>query len=130
MATIYSLETAGIVWYVGSTKDPARRWKAHRNKESKASREIGDYDLEFHILEECPIESRHARERFYYETLCPFYNVQHPGLSKNEVVTSWNRRNPERAKEMRMEWARRNPEKVKEAQRRYNEKRKQSIERD
>jgi len=124
MATIYSLETGGVVWYVGSTTDTKRRLKAHRNKESRASKEIGDYDIEFHILEECDIETRYERERHYYETLKPLYNIQHPGLSKEEVVAGWNHRNPDRARQMRLDWARRNPDKVREAQQRYNAKRK------
>lgn len=124
MATIYSLETGGVVWYVGSTTDPHRRQKAHRNKESKVSKEIGEYDIVFHVLEECEIERRFERERFYYETLRPLYNIQHPGLSKNEVVSAWNARNSNRAREMRLDWAKNNPDKVKEIQRRYRERKK------
>lgn len=125
MATIYSLETDGVIWYVGSTTDFDRRKYEHTNTETLASKNISmEYPITFRVLEECEIDKRYIRERYYYETLNPLLNIQHPGLTKKEVVYAWNKRNSDKARQMRLEWAKKNAEKVKEAQRKYRAKKK------
>lgn len=87
MVSIYALETDGLVWYVGSTVNVAKRRTQHKTRVFK---NIGsdlipiDYEFEFKILETCESENRYIRERYWYELLKPLVNIEVPGRSVKE----------------------------------------------
>ena len=87
MARVYGLYTEQMCWYVGSTiTSLKRRGSEHRTpKNSAGSHHIPkDFQWEIRLIEECSIENRTARERYWYEELKPFYNNQVPGRTKKE----------------------------------------------
>ena len=49
-------------------------------------------DWEIKLIEECPDEIAAERERFYYDTLKPWFNDRIPGRTQNECRKAWRRR--------------------------------------
>ena len=100
MATIYSLETDGLVWYVGSTINVVQRRSEHKIRRTRGSRMIPtEFEFEFKILEEnVEVEQRYIRERYWYDTLMPLVNEKIPGTSHLESNKRWRKANPERVK--------------------------------
>jgi len=110
MAKIYSLETQGLVWYVGST---ARALHTRAIEHRSLKRGYGgscispEYEWEIKLLEACSIEERVSKEKEWIDRLTPLLNVATPGAS-----------NQSRAQYQRV-WRSKHPESVKAAKRRY-----------
>lgn len=89
-AFIYSLETLGLVWYIGHSKDPLKRYKEHLGK--KTIGEVGskliptEYQYEIKILEKCDYAERFFAERKWYDKLNPLYNVRAPRNYPHEIA--------------------------------------------
>ena len=125
MATIYSLQTDGLIWYVGSTTNPSERERHHRaGKQSCSSTQIPiEFEWEFKILETCELPVRFIRERYYYELLKPLYNFQVPGRTDEE----YKQDNKEQYKIKKHEYYLKNREKMKESSKRSKEARKEQV---
>jgi hypothetical protein len=110
MATIYSLETDGLIWYVGSTtQPPGQRFREHRCKKDKTCGGAlipTEYAWEFKILEKCSVEVREERENYWYFALKPFYNCRVPYSSRAETLKRYRETNRERIRERGKLWAR------------------------
>lgn len=126
MATIYSLSSDGLIWYVGSTTNvEKRKWK-HLNKADKG---IGadliplEYSYEFNVLEKCIVEDRYIRERYYYETLMPLLCQKCPGRGKLESQRYYQKRIGKTGNE----WNKQNRERCNEALKRWRERKKQLL---
>lgn len=109
MATIYSLETDGVVWYVGSTRQsPKQRFREHRCKKDSfaGSYQIPeDYEYTLKVLETCPEETRFERETYWFNALKPLFNIRHPPTSRQEVLNRWTAANLERRREQARRYA-------------------------
>lgn len=104
MATIYCLETQGLIWYVGSTTNAADRERRHKNKQDKgvgADLIPAEYEWDFVVLDTCAPEQRLALEREWIDALSPLLNVRIPGTGHG---AEWRRNNPERNKEKGRKW--------------------------
>jgi alpha-amylase/alpha-mannosidase (GH57 family) len=88
-AFIYSLETDGVVWYVGHTIAPERRMKEHINKKDvglTSSKLIpAEYVYDMKILEVCEKTNRFYIERKWYDILKPLCNTRTPRLHQYEI---------------------------------------------
>ena len=135
MAVVYSLETDGLVWYVGSTTCPTRRERDHLHKRDKgigASLIPLDYEWKFKVLEECDREVMRERERHWYERLLPLYNKNVPNRShkeaRREADRKWREANRDTKREALRKWREANYdaylESNREANRRYWAKKK------
>ena len=100
---IYSLETDGFIWYVGSTRQPYQREFQHRGEYAKgvgASQIPSEYDWSFNLLENCPDTQRYEKERYWIEKLSPLLNRKIPAKTKEDEKERQKRyRQTERAKE-------------------------------
>lgn len=114
MASIYSLESRGFIWYVGSTRDAANRERQHRSRHDigvGASLIPDEYEWEFKVLETCVLDQRLDVERKWYDILHPIFNKQVPGTGHD---AEWKRKNPERVKESSRLYRENNVEKLKQ----------------
>jgi len=88
MTHIYALVSGQLVLYVGQTKQSLQKRECEhkRSKNNNAcSKYIPDYiDWQIKQLEECVDTIAIERERYWYETLKPFYNKQCPGRSHKD----------------------------------------------
>jgi hypothetical protein len=112
MATIYSLETEGFVWYVGST---TRELRVRLNEHRAHNRVCipNEYDWEIRLLQRCPIERRLERERAWFDKLQPLLNKQRPNMPNLDA--SYHK-----------EWRLNNPGKIQAIRARYREKQNKS----
>lgn len=79
MVFIYALETDGLIWYIGSSKNPKIRLTHHKNSKTGGGGLISsEYRWNMVILEECDDSIRKQREQHYYDKLLPFYNKIRP----------------------------------------------------
>jgi hypothetical protein len=120
MATIYSLETDGVIWYVGSTKDTKKREKQHRlkcEKSCNAAKIPEEYEWSFKVLEECSADLRYIQERHWIEILQPLYNRCLPARTRKEGYDVWVKNNRERSNEIKAKYAINNREKINERRR-------------
>ena len=87
MITIYALVCEELVLYVGQTKRTLEeRLYYHKIKHNNVgSKFIPDY-IEYEILglEEVEDDKGTDTEKYYYDTLKPFYNIRRPGQSQKE----------------------------------------------
>ena len=89
MTRIYGLYTEQMCWYIGRTEESlGRRARNHRTVCNEAcSKDIPkDFEWDIRLIEECSIENRIARERYWIEELKPFYNRYRPGQTKAEYM--------------------------------------------
>jgi hypothetical protein len=104
---------------VGATTTPLKeRIHHHKGKANRSGSKYipADYEWEMRLLEECTLEDKVARERYWYSTLHPLYNIQTPGQSKAEYDRKY--RETEGYKEALK--ARQQSEEHKEYHREYN----------
>ena len=127
MPTIYSLETDGLVWYIGSTTDVIKRKNNHKTRKDKyISSDLipQEYEFQFKILEECGSEIRYERERYYYELLKPLNNINIPGRSKRECMINYYQDNKEQILQYKSDYYENNKERILQYRlNRLNEKR-------
>lgn len=124
MASIYCLTTGGVIWYVGSTKNISDRERRHRNRSSK---NYGgaliplEYDWSFKVIESCSIDDMKSRERYWIETLKPFYNRCIPGRTVSEYRKEWAQSHKEHLATLTRERRAKNQDKMLEYERAYRE---------
>ena len=78
---IYALVSGQLILYVGKSKYLKLREEYHRSKKYNdcGSRDIPDYiDWEIIKLEKVIEDISNIRERYYYDTLKPLYNINKP----------------------------------------------------
>ena len=79
---IYALISGDSTLYIGKTKNLKRRERFHRSKylNSTVSKNIPDNIIwTMKLLEVVSDDMGYIRERYYYDTLKPIYNVYKPG---------------------------------------------------
>ena len=86
MVVIYSIETDGLIWYVGQTTNLNRRISQHNHySNDTTSKYIPDcYEKQFTILEKCDSKNALKREQYWYDILNPLYNKARPGQTKKQ----------------------------------------------
>jgi hypothetical protein len=69
-----------LVLYVGQTINPTRREYEHRRTRNGTGTDDIPKDMEWEmkILEECSVLDKKEKERYWYDTLKPFYNIIRP----------------------------------------------------
>lgn len=122
MATIYSITSdKGNKVYIGSTKISLARRKATHRHDSKrevycSSRIIIDeYGWEnciFTVLEECLLEQRYERERWYIENTEHTVNKGIPGTTIKERNISYRQKNKEEIREQQKRYRESNRERI------------------
>jgi hypothetical protein len=78
---IYALVSGELILYVGKSKHLKLREEYHRSKRYNdcGSRDIPDcIDWEMKKLEKVTEDIANIRERYYYDTLKPLYNINKP----------------------------------------------------
>ena len=78
---IYALVSGQLILYVGKSKYLKLREEYHRSKKYNdcGSKDIPDYiDWEIKKLEKVTENIANIRERYYYDTLKPLYNINKP----------------------------------------------------
>jgi len=90
MVYIYTLMTGQLVLYVGRTSDPTTRRQRHRRRQdTTGSAYIPDYiEWEMVIVEQCAKDVQIEREQYHYDTLKPLYNINRPGQTMIEYISS------------------------------------------
>lgn len=79
---IYALVSGDSILYIGKTNNLKRRERFHRSKylNSTGSKNIpGDLIWTMKLLETVSDDMGYIRERYYYDTLKPIYNIYKPG---------------------------------------------------
>ena len=78
---IYALVSGQLILYVGKSKNLKLREEYHRSKKYNdcGSKDIPDYiDWEMIKLESVTEDIANIKERYYYDTLKPLYNINKP----------------------------------------------------
>ena len=84
MIKIYALISGELILYVGKTTNLKRRERFHRSRylNSTGSKNIPeDTEWTMKLLETVSDEIGYLRERYYFDTLMPLYNINKPGNS-------------------------------------------------
>lgn len=84
MVKIYALISGELILYVGKTTNLKRRERFHRSRylNSTGSKNIPkDTEWTMKLLETVSDEIGYLRERYYFDTLMPLYNINRPGNS-------------------------------------------------
>lgn len=99
MVIIYSITSLkGIKCYIGSTIQTLYKRKLqHKQKENCTSKilfnEYGFDNCIFTILEECTIEQRYERERYYIKNTSNIVNIRIPNRTVKELREYQKKRN-------------------------------------
>jgi predicted GIY-YIG superfamily endonuclease len=90
MYFIYTLETDGVIWYVGKTQDVKNRLRQHRSKKGYGADLIPkEYKWNMNIISETISEEDSIRkEQEAYDTLNPLFNKCRPGQTRSEYEES------------------------------------------
>ena len=143
MAKIYKItDNLGQI-YIGSTTRPlTRRFIEHKSHYSKCrSKLLMDNEPSIELIEECNIEDRLKRERYYITNYPECVNKAKNiglGLTKNEYQKYYNDHNKEKAKEyyqknqevilkQKKEYWHKNKDQIKEYNKQYKQKNKEKI---
>jgi hypothetical protein len=122
---IYALETDGLIWYVGRTKNIISRKSNHKTRRHKG---IGadlipiEYDFQFKILEECENDIGRMRERHWYDLLKPFNNKCVPGRNRDEAHKLYLANNRDNYLKQKREYYKIHREEIREKQKLYKAK--------
>ena len=110
VCTVYCLETAGFIWYVGVTRRPKERERHHRERQDKgmgADLIPEGYDWSFKVLETCDDNQRSIRERYWYNRLNPILNKQVPNdKTLEEYRQDWLNSHKEQCRQRHTEYMR------------------------
>lgn len=125
MATVYSITSMkGNKVYIGSTVSNITQRKAshiHRSHNCTSNILFDEYGSEnciFTVLEECTLEQRFERERFYIENTPDAVNKYIPSRTKKEYGLEWRKNNKQQCNNKSLEWYNKNKEE-------YNRKRRE-----
>lgn len=129
MVIIYSITSLkGIKCYVGSTVQTLNNRKAqHKKKQNCTSKllfdEYGFDNCIFTVLEECTIEQRFERERYYIENTPNIVNIKIPTRTVKEYINA----NKEYIREYQKNWNDINKDKNRNAKQLYYQNNKDKL---
>lgn len=128
MASIYSLQTEGLIWYIGSTTDAYKRQYNHHSISNKTSSRFipKEYEYKLIVLEICPLETRHEREQYFIDTLHPLYNEKRT-IKDPLYLQNYRKENKEKISDYNKQYVKNNTDKVCETQKKWYERNKEKL---
>lgn len=84
---IYSIESDGLIWYIGEALDTIR--KSYDTTDKSEFRPPTEYAWSYKVLEKCLVRHKKERLRYWIGKLKPLY-TQMPIVRQNRNIENYN----------------------------------------